>query len=95
MAAHDRFRLRAAPLSDRFAHRDRPYEGADLVSARRFVALLWLLASALTLCFLPFAPPTARIDGAPWPAGRGTGGRRARPLRQLERGSPPLALAPA
>jgi anti-sigma regulatory factor (Ser/Thr protein kinase)/putative methionine-R-sulfoxide reductase with GAF domain len=68
MGAHDRFRLRAAPLSNLFARRDRPHEGADPVSARRFVALLWLLASALTLCFLPFAPPTARIGGPGWVA---------------------------
>jgi serine phosphatase RsbU (regulator of sigma subunit)/anti-sigma regulatory factor (Ser/Thr protein kinase) len=45
-----------------------PYAGADLAAARRVVALLWSLATALTVAMFPLSPPTEAIGGAGWAA---------------------------
>jgi serine phosphatase RsbU (regulator of sigma subunit)/anti-sigma regulatory factor (Ser/Thr protein kinase) len=57
----ERRRLRAM-----LTKRTDPYAGADLSAARRLVALLWSLATALTVAMFPLSPPTAAIGRAGW-----------------------------
>jgi hypothetical protein len=49
-----------------FARTDDPYAGADLLLARRMVALMWALAGVLAIAFLPFAPPTKPLGWIGW-----------------------------
>ena len=51
----------------RFFRRGRdPYAGVDLPNARRMIALLWVLSSALTAIFLPLSPPTEHVGNVGW-----------------------------
>ena len=58
--------VRREALRTMFAKSDDPYAGADVMNARRILALLWLLSSALTLAFLAFDPPTGAIGRIGW-----------------------------
>src|SRR4051794_3259903 len=49
-----------------FARETDPYAGADLSAARRLVPLLVVLATLLSLAFLPMMPPTEIIGDAGW-----------------------------
>jgi anti-sigma regulatory factor (Ser/Thr protein kinase) len=69
MAAADREAERTAGrprLRALLTKRADPYAGADLAASRRLVALLWSLATALTVAFFPLSPPTEPLGRAGW-----------------------------
>ena len=69
MAAADREAersIRRRRLAALVAKRADPYAGGDLPTARRLVALLWSLATVLTVAMFPLSPPTEAIGRAGW-----------------------------
>jgi diguanylate cyclase (GGDEF)-like protein len=51
-----------------FARRDDPYAGADLSSARRMTALIWLLGALVAIALLPLAPTAGTMGAEAWGA---------------------------
>ena len=51
-----------------FAKRPDPYAGADLASARRMTALIWILGTLVAIALLPLAPTAGTMGAAEWGA---------------------------
>lgn len=51
-----------------FAKRADPYAGADLASARRMTALIWVLGAIVAIALLPLAPTADSMGIAAWAA---------------------------
>lgn len=49
-----------------FARSPDPYAGADLGNARRMIAVVWALSTAITIVFLSLSPPTEALGDAGW-----------------------------
>src|SRR3954468_14838995 len=49
-----------------FARREDPYAGADLASARRMTALIWVLGTIVGIALLPLSPAVGGFGLAAW-----------------------------
>src|SRR3954453_10409382 len=49
-----------------FARREYPYAGADLASARRMTALIWVLGTIVGIALLPLAPTIGSFGALGW-----------------------------